>query len=121
MERRCVLEGLQYTPLRDVLRSFDSRPNCKFLQSAQLNASFCFSFDVKFQNAVYAISLSLSDRPTSFTWDKKDGLLSPQVKVEGAFLRFESLNKSDDGIYLCYADNGIGRGDGSFPLSVQGT
>lgn len=57
--------------------------------------------------------------PTSYTWDKKDGLLSSQVKVDGAFLLFESLNKSDDGIYLCYADNGIGRGDGSFPLSVQ--
>ncbi|XP_057191053.1 cell adhesion molecule 3 isoform X3 [Triplophysa rosa] len=57
--------------------------------------------------------------PTAYTWDKKDGLLSLQVKVDGAFLRFESLNKSDDGIYMCYADNGIGRGDGSFPLSVQ--
>ncbi|XP_073712170.1 cell adhesion molecule 3 isoform X2 [Misgurnus anguillicaudatus] len=57
--------------------------------------------------------------PSTFEWDKKDGELPPQVKVDGAFLRFESLNKTDNGIYLCQADNGIGRGDGSYALLVQ--
>ncbi|XP_065118216.1 cell adhesion molecule 3 isoform X2 [Paramisgurnus dabryanus] len=57
--------------------------------------------------------------PSAFEWDKKDGELPPQVKVDGAFLRFESLNKTDNGIYLCQADNGIGRGDGSYALLVQ--
>ncbi|XP_072524925.1 cell adhesion molecule 3 isoform X2 [Salminus brasiliensis] len=57
--------------------------------------------------------------PTSFTWQKKDGELPPQVKADGAFLRFEALNKSDNGAYLCQADNGIGLGDGYYTLHVQ--
>ncbi|XP_036419522.1 cell adhesion molecule 3 isoform X3 [Colossoma macropomum] len=57
--------------------------------------------------------------PTSFTWQKKDGELPPQVKADGAFLRFEALNKSDNGVYLCQADNGIGPGEGSYTLLVQ--
>lgn len=57
--------------------------------------------------------------PTLFTWKKKDGELPPQVKVDGAFLRFEALNKSDNGAYLCQADNGIGQGDLEYTLHVQ--
>ncbi|XP_051990417.1 cell adhesion molecule 3-like isoform X3 [Xyrauchen texanus] len=57
--------------------------------------------------------------PTAFEWEKKDGELHPLVKVDGAFLRFESLNKSDNGIYRCLADNGIDRQDGSYTLLVQ--
>ncbi|XP_051984824.1 cell adhesion molecule 3-like isoform X1 [Xyrauchen texanus] len=57
--------------------------------------------------------------PTAFEWEKKDGELPPLVKVDGAFLRFESLNKSDNGVYRCQADNGIGKGDGSYTLLVQ--
>ncbi|KAL6467897.1 hypothetical protein MHYP_G00235740, partial [Metynnis hypsauchen] len=57
--------------------------------------------------------------PTSFTWQKKDGELPPQVKADGAFLRFEALNKSDNGVYLCQANNGIGPGEGSYTLLVQ--
>uniref|UniRef100_A0AAR2LP02 Ig-like domain-containing protein n=1 Tax=Pygocentrus nattereri TaxID=42514 RepID=A0AAR2LP02_PYGNA len=57
--------------------------------------------------------------PTSFTWQKKDGELPPQVKADGAFLLFEALNKSDNGVYLCQANNGIGPGEGSYTLLVQ--
>ncbi|KAL0201391.1 hypothetical protein M9458_004578, partial [Cirrhinus mrigala] len=49
--------------------------------------------------------------PTAFVWRRKDGELPPLAKVDGAFLRFESLNKSDNGVYECQADNGIGMGD----------
>ncbi|XP_051554960.1 cell adhesion molecule 3 isoform X2 [Myxocyprinus asiaticus] len=57
--------------------------------------------------------------PTAFEWEKKDGELPPLAKVDGAFLRFESLNKSDNGVYRCQADNGIGKGEGSYTLLVQ--
>ncbi|XP_031726603.1 cell adhesion molecule 3 isoform X2 [Anarrhichthys ocellatus] len=57
--------------------------------------------------------------PTSFIWEKKDGELPPMAKVDGAFLHFERLNKSDNGVYLCLADNGIGNSQGEYTLLVQ--
>ncbi|KAG7232314.1 hypothetical protein INR49_009023, partial [Caranx melampygus] len=61
-----------------------------------------------------------ASQPTTFKWEKKDGELPPLAKVDGAFLRFEMLNKSDNGVYLCQADNGIGnRGQGEYTLLVQ--
>ncbi|XP_034063787.1 cell adhesion molecule 3 isoform X2 [Gymnodraco acuticeps] len=57
--------------------------------------------------------------PAEYKWDKKDEVLPPQAKVDGAHLCFESLNKSDNGVYLCYADNGIGNSQGEFTLLVQ--
>uniref|UniRef100_A0A3P8X280 Cell adhesion molecule 3 n=1 Tax=Cynoglossus semilaevis TaxID=244447 RepID=A0A3P8X280_CYNSE len=50
--------------------------------------------------------------PMSYLWRKKDDLLPPMAKADGAFLRFERLNKSDNGVYLCHADNGIGSSEG---------
>ncbi|XP_070829869.1 cell adhesion molecule 3 isoform X1 [Chaetodon trifascialis] len=58
--------------------------------------------------------------PTSYMWEKKDGELPPLAKVDGAFLHFEVLNKSDNGVYLCTADNGIGNSQGEYTLLVQG-
>ncbi|XP_040000110.1 cell adhesion molecule 3 [Xiphias gladius] len=57
--------------------------------------------------------------PTSYIWEKKDGELPPLAKADGAFLRFEMLNKSDNGVYLCHADNGIGNNQGEYTLLVQ--
>ncbi|XP_047662481.1 cell adhesion molecule 3 isoform X3 [Tachysurus fulvidraco] len=57
--------------------------------------------------------------PLSFIWQKKDAEFPPQVRPDGAFLRFEALNKSDNGVYLCHADNGIGWNEGSYTLQVQ--
>ncbi|XP_041804953.1 cell adhesion molecule 3 [Chelmon rostratus] len=57
--------------------------------------------------------------PTSYTWEKKDGELPPLAKVDVAFLHFEMLNKSDNGVYLCNADNGIGNSQGEYTLLVQ--
>ncbi|XP_042574787.1 cell adhesion molecule 3 isoform X4 [Cyprinus carpio] len=57
--------------------------------------------------------------PTAFVWRRKDAELPPLAKVDGAFLRFESLNKSDNGVYECEADNGIGMGDIAHTLLVQ--
>uniref|UniRef100_A0AAY4BL22 Ig-like domain-containing protein n=1 Tax=Denticeps clupeoides TaxID=299321 RepID=A0AAY4BL22_9TELE len=57
---------------------------------------------------------------TSFWWEKKEGELPPLVKEDGSFLRFETLNKTDNGIYVCSADNGIGKkGHAEFTLVVQ--
>ncbi|XP_034742724.1 cell adhesion molecule 3 isoform X1 [Etheostoma cragini] len=58
--------------------------------------------------------------PTSYRWEKKDGELPPLAKADGAFLRFEMLNKSDNGVYLCEASNGIGDSLGEYTLLVQG-
>ncbi|XP_030015368.1 cell adhesion molecule 3 isoform X2 [Sphaeramia orbicularis] len=59
--------------------------------------------------------------PTSYRWEKKNGEFPPLAKVEGAYLHFEMLNKSDNGVYLCYAGNGIGtEGLGEYTLQVQG-
>ncbi|KAM4605212.1 cell adhesion molecule 3, partial [Polymixia lowei] len=57
--------------------------------------------------------------PSSYNWEKKDGELPPLAKVDGAFLRFESLNKSDNGVYLCQANNDIGKSQGEYTLLVQ--
>lgn len=57
--------------------------------------------------------------PTSYRWEKKDGELPPLAKADGAFLRFEMLNKSDNGVYLCNAENGIGNSQREYTLLVQ--
>ncbi|KAM9791486.1 cell adhesion molecule 3 isoform 3-T3 [Syngnathus typhle] len=57
--------------------------------------------------------------PSSYIWEKKDGELPPLAKAEGNLLRFETLNKSDNGVYLCFADNGIGSSMGEYVLLVQ--
>lgn len=62
----------------------------------------------------------MSARPTIYTWDKKDGGLPLQAKPDGAVLHFSMLNKSDNGVYVCHADNGIGSSEGEYTLLVQG-
>ncbi|XP_068461070.1 cell adhesion molecule 3 isoform X1 [Clinocottus analis] len=57
--------------------------------------------------------------PISYMWEKKDGELPPLARVDGAFLHFERLNKSDNGVYLCLANNGIGNRQGEYTLLVQ--
>ncbi|KAK5600918.1 hypothetical protein CRENBAI_007081 [Crenichthys baileyi] len=59
--------------------------------------------------------------PTIYSWEKADGELPPLVKADGAILSFLMLNKSDNGVYTCHADNGIGKGRGSYMLQVQDT
>ncbi|XP_031666359.1 cell adhesion molecule 3 isoform X2 [Oncorhynchus kisutch] len=58
-------------------------------------------------------------KPTSYVWQKKDGELPLMAKVDASFLLFEMLNKSDNGVYLCQADNGIGKMQGEYTLLVQ--
>ncbi|TKS79473.1 Cell adhesion molecule 3 [Collichthys lucidus] len=59
--------------------------------------------------------------PTTYVWKKKDGELPPLAKVDDAYLRFEMLNKSDNGVYLCQADNGIGHSQGEYTLLILWT
>uniref|UniRef100_A0A3Q4MYC8 Cell adhesion molecule 3 n=1 Tax=Neolamprologus brichardi TaxID=32507 RepID=A0A3Q4MYC8_NEOBR len=42
-----------------------------------------------------------------------------QAKPDGAVLHFSMLNKSDNGVYVCHADNGIGSSEGEYTLLVQ--
>lgn len=64
---------------------------------------------------------SFQFRPTSYKWKKKDGELPLLAKVDDAFLHFETLNKSDNGVYLCLAENSIGNSEEEYILRVQGT
>uniref|UniRef100_A0AAZ3SM26 Ig-like domain-containing protein n=1 Tax=Oncorhynchus tshawytscha TaxID=74940 RepID=A0AAZ3SM26_ONCTS len=48
-----------------------------------------------------------------------NGNPEPISYVDGSVLRFEMLNKSDNGMYLCQADNGIGKVQGQYTLLVQ--
>ncbi|CAL8316811.1 unnamed protein product [Gadus morhua 'NCC'] len=57
--------------------------------------------------------------PRSYAWERKDGELPTLAKVDGAFLMFEMLNKSDNGVYQCQIDNGIGKSEGVYILQVQ--
>ncbi|XP_028328437.1 cell adhesion molecule 3 isoform X2 [Gouania willdenowi] len=57
--------------------------------------------------------------PTSYIWEKKDGELPILAKADGAVLHFPMLNKSDNGVYVCHADNGIGNNQGEYILLVQ--
>ncbi|XP_068604934.1 cell adhesion molecule 3 [Brachionichthys hirsutus] len=57
--------------------------------------------------------------PLDYSWKRKDGALPLLAKVDGALLLFEMLNKSDNGVYLCSADNGIGSSQGGYTLLVQ--
>ncbi|MBN3305183.1 CADM3 protein, partial [Amia calva] len=57
--------------------------------------------------------------PNNYQWEKKDGELPLLSKQEDSFLRFEALNKSDNGLYRCEADNGIGKGMAEYRLVVQ--
>ncbi|KAM8839071.1 cell adhesion molecule 3 isoform 1-T2 [Synchiropus picturatus] len=57
--------------------------------------------------------------PSTYIWQKKDGELPPLAKIDDAYLRFEMLNKSDNGVYLCHADNGIGDSTAEYTLLVQ--
>lgn len=57
--------------------------------------------------------------PLTYTWKKKDGELPPLARAENAFLYFTMLNKSDNGVYLCDADNGIGKNKAEYTLLVQ--
>ncbi|XP_031418819.1 cell adhesion molecule 3 isoform X2 [Clupea harengus] len=58
--------------------------------------------------------------PVSFTWEKKDGdIPAALVKADGSALRFEALNKSDSGVYVCTAINDIGEEQTQYTLLVQ--
>ncbi|XP_029970660.1 cell adhesion molecule 3 isoform X2 [Salarias fasciatus] len=57
--------------------------------------------------------------PITYIWEKKDGELPSLAKSDGAVLHFPMLNKSDNGVYICHADNGIGNNQGEYTLQVQ--
>ncbi|XP_063076592.1 cell adhesion molecule 3-like [Engraulis encrasicolus] len=58
--------------------------------------------------------------PSSFVWEKKDADLPALAKSNNSYLRFEALNKSDAGVYLCTANNDVGQEQSQYTLLVQG-
>ncbi|KAF6724286.1 Cell adhesion molecule 3 [Oryzias melastigma] len=57
--------------------------------------------------------------PANYIWERKEGDLPSLARPEGAVLYFSMLNKSDNGVYVCHADNGIGKSSGEYVLQVQ--
>ncbi|XP_023820674.1 cell adhesion molecule 3 isoform X2 [Oryzias latipes] len=57
--------------------------------------------------------------PANYIWERRDGDLPLLAKPDGAVLYFSMLNKSDNGVYVCHADNGIGKSSGEYTLQVQ--
>ncbi|KAM9720175.1 cell adhesion molecule 3 isoform 2-T2 [Menidia menidia] len=57
--------------------------------------------------------------PANYFWEKKDGELPPLAKPDSDMLYFSMLNKTDNGVYLCHADNGFGKSKGEYTLLVQ--
>ncbi|XP_063076612.1 cell adhesion molecule 3 [Engraulis encrasicolus] len=57
--------------------------------------------------------------PSSFVWEKKDADLPALAKSDNSYLRFEALNKSDAGVYLCTANNDVGQEQSQYTLLVQ--
>ncbi|XP_039597338.1 cell adhesion molecule 3 isoform X1 [Polypterus senegalus] len=57
--------------------------------------------------------------PSKFEWSKQDSVLPVLAKADDNFLRFEALNKSDNGVYVCKASNSMGSGSAEHKLYVQ--
>ncbi|XP_015811573.1 cell adhesion molecule 3 isoform X2 [Nothobranchius furzeri] len=57
--------------------------------------------------------------PHDFSWERKGEELPPLARADGDVLSFSMLNKSDNGVYICRADNGIGKGMEEYTLQVQ--
>lgn len=58
--------------------------------------------------------------PTPRTrWERLDGRLSHDVVVHQGTLRFNSIRKSDEGTYICIAENSVGRNDATIEIYVR--
>ena len=53
-------------------------------------------------------------------WQRLDGQISSDVVIRDGFLRFNSLRKSDEGSYRCYAQNNVGDADQTIQVYVRG-
>ena len=53
-------------------------------------------------------------------WQRIDGFMSADVVIREGFLRFNSLRKSDEGSYRCYARNNVGDHDQILQVYVRG-
>lgn len=53
-------------------------------------------------------------------WTRLDGRISSDVVNRDGFLRFNSLRKSDEGNYLCSAENNVGSSDQTVQVFVRG-
>lgn len=52
-------------------------------------------------------------------WYRLDGQISSDVVIRGGFLRFQSLLKSDEGTYRCFAQNNVGESDQTVQVYVR--
>jgi Immunoglobulin domain len=52
-------------------------------------------------------------------WERLDGSFSSNVYASGEYLRFDSIEKSDEGNYRCYAKNSMGDHDQILQVYVR--
>lgn len=71
--------------------------------------------------SVADIHCTASGTPTPrIQWVKLEGDISPDATIRGGHLRFNSLRKSDEGTYSCFAENEAGNSDQTVIVVVRG-
>lgn len=72
------------------------------------------------ENSVAELRCTASGSPEPrIQWIRLDGDISQDVIIRGGYLRFNSLRKSDEGNYRCYAQNNIGDNDQTIQVYVR--
>lgn len=73
------------------------------------------------ENSVAEIRCSASGSPEPrIQWIRLDGQMSSDVIIRDGYLRFNSLRKSDEGNYRCFAQNSVGDSDQTIQIYVRG-
>lgn len=71
--------------------------------------------------SVAELRCSASGSPSPrIEWTRLDGHISSDVVTRDGFLRFNSLRKSDEGSYRCFAQNNVGEADQTIQVYVRG-
>lgn len=70
--------------------------------------------------SVAEIRCSAAGNPApEIEWQRIDGFMSTDIVIREGFLRFNSLKKSDEGSYRCYARNSVGDHDQILQVYVR--
>lgn len=71
--------------------------------------------------SVAELRCSASGSPSPrIEWTRLDGQISSDVIIREGYLRFNSLRKSDEGTYRCFAQNNVGEADQTVQVFVRG-
>jgi Immunoglobulin domain len=72
----------------------------------------------EYSTAELRCSASGSPQPR-IEWTRLDGTLSNDITLRDGYLRFNSLRKSDEGVYRCYARNEVGESEGVVSIYIR--